>query len=169
MLRFGIVTNIDELKACARVQFNDSDGMVSYWLSVLQVKTYKDKFYVLPDMGEQVVCLMDKNLEEGVILGAVYSGIDECPVISKDKVKVRFQDGAEFEYDRKEHILNLLCETINIQALINHTGLLLNSDGVVSEGEVIDHTSSMQAMRNIYNGHTHNETDSVTQAPNQQQ
>ncbi|KKP40315.1 MAG: hypothetical protein UR30_C0005G0096 [Candidatus Peregrinibacteria bacterium GW2011_GWC2_33_13] len=169
MLRFGIVTNIDELKACARVQFQDSDGMVSYWLSVLQVKTYKDKFYVLPDMGEQVVCLMDKNLEEGVILGAVYSGIDECPVISKDKVKIKFQDGAEFEYDRKEHVLNLLCETINIQALINHTGLFLNSLGVVSEGEVIDHASSMQEMRNIYNGHTHNETDSVTQTPDQQQ
>lgn len=169
MLRFGIVTNIDELKACARVQFQDSDGMVSYWLSVLQVKTYKDKFYVLPDMGEQVVCLMDKNLEEGVILGAVYSGIDECPVISKDKVKIKFHDGAEFEYDRKEHVLNLLCETINIQALVNHTGLLLNTAGVVSEGEIIDHTSSMQAMRNIYNGHAHNETDSVTQAPNQQQ
>ena len=169
MLRFGIVTNIDELKACARVQFNDSDGMVSYWLSVLQAKTYRDKFYILPDIGEQVVCLMDKNIEEGVILGSIYSGIDECPVISKDKVNFKFQDGAEFEYDRKEHVLNLLCETINIQALINHSGLLLNSAGVVSEGEVIDHKGSMQLIRNIYNGHTHNETDSVTQSPNQQQ
>ena len=97
MLRFGIVTNIDELKATARVQFQDSDGMVSYWLSVLQSKTYRDKFYILPDLGEQVVCLMDKNLEEGVILGAIYSGMDECPVISKDKVSVKFQDGAELE------------------------------------------------------------------------
>ena len=169
MLRFGIVTNIDELKVQARVQFNDSDGMVSYWLAVLQAKTYKDKFYVLPDIGEQVVCLMDKNIEEGVILGAVYSGIDECPVISKDKVKIIFQDGAEFEYDRKEHILNLLCETININALINHTGLLLNSAGVVSEGDVVDSKSSMQVMRNIYNGHNHNDSNGVTQAPNQQQ
>jgi phage baseplate assembly protein V len=169
MLRFGIVTNIDELKATARVQFQDSDGMVSYWLSVLQSKTYRDKFYVLPDIGEQVVCLMDENIEEGVILGAIYSGMDECPVISKDKVSVKFQDGAEFEYDRKEHVLKLLCETIDINALINHTGLLMNSAGVVSEGEVIDHTSSMQGMRDIYNGHTHNETDSVTQKPNQQQ
>lgn len=169
MLRFGIVTNIDELKATARVQFNDSDGMVSYWLSVLQSKTYKDKFYALPDIGEQVVCLMDKNLEEGVILGAVYSGLDEVPVVSKDKVKVIFQDGAEFEYDRKEHTLNISCETINVQALINHTGLLLNSSGMVSEGEVIDHTSSMQTMRDIYNAHTHNETNAITQSPNQKQ
>jgi phage baseplate assembly protein V len=169
MLRFGIVTNIDELKAAARVQFQDSDGMVSYWLSVLQSKTYRDKFYVLPDIGEQVVCLMDENIEEGVILGAIYSGMDECPVISKDKVSVKFQDGAEFEYDRKEHVLRRLCETIDINALINHTGLLLNSAGLVSEGEVIDHTGSMQAMRDVYNGHTHNETDSVTNPPNQQQ
>lgn len=45
MLRFGIVTNIDELKACARVQFQDGDGMVSFWLSVLQSKTYRDRAY----------------------------------------------------------------------------------------------------------------------------
>lgn len=169
MLRFGIVTNIDESKAQARVQFNESDGMVSYWLAVLQAKTFKDKFYVLPDIGEQVVCLMDKNIEEGVILGAVYSAIDECPVISKDKVRITFQDGAEFEYDRKNHILDLLCETININALINHTGLFLNSAGVVSEGDVIDSKSSMQAMRSIYNGHTHNDPNGVTQTPNQPQ
>lgn len=169
MLRFGIVTNIDESKACARVQFNDNDNMVSYWLSVLQANTYKDKFYMLPDIGEQVVCLMDQNIEEGVILGAIYSGLDEVPVISKDKIKIKLEDGAEFEYDKKEHVLNIKCESININALINHTGLFLNSAGVVSEGDITDHTGSMQEMRSIYNQHTHNETDSVTQVPNQQQ
>ncbi|MEI8390095.1 MAG: phage baseplate assembly protein V [bacterium] len=167
MLKFGIVTNLDESKAQARVQFNDSDSMVSYWLFVLQAKTYKDKFYALPDIGEQVACLMDENIEEGVIIGSVYSALDEVPVISKDKVKIKFEDGAEFEYDRKLSVLSILCPTINIEGIINHTGLLLNSAGVVSEGEVIDHTGSMQAIRGIYNAHTHNETNSVTQKPNQ--
>ncbi len=138
----------------ARVQFAE-DEMSSYWLSVLQAKTQKDKFYFMPDLGEQVACLMDERSEAGVILGAIYSDLDEVPVVSKDKFKIKFQDGAEIEYDRAEHVLNLICPNINIEGMINHTGLFLNSSGVLSEGEVIDHTGSMQAMRNIYNGHDH--------------
>ncbi len=168
MLKFGIVTNIDEKQANARVQFQDSDGIPSFWLPVLQAKTYKDKFYILPDIGEHVACLMDENLEDGVILGAIYSEQDACPVVSKDKFKIKFNDSTEIEYDRVEHILNIICPTINIQGIINHTGLFLNSAGVMSEGEVIDHTGAMQAIRGIYNAHTHNETDSVTQKPNQE-
>ena len=68
MLKFAIVTNIDEKQATARVQFQDSDGIPSYWLPVLQAKTLKDKFYILPDVGEHVVCLMDENLERLQIL-----------------------------------------------------------------------------------------------------
>lgn len=169
MLKFGIVTNIDESKVQARVQFTDSDEMLSYWLSVLQAKTLKDKFYVLPDIGEHVACFMDENSEEGVILGSIYSDADICPVVSKDKCKVRFQDGTEIEYDRIEHVLNIICPNINIQGIINHTGLFLNSAGVISEGEVIDHTGSMQAMRGIYNAHTHiGNQGSPTSKPHQE-
>ena len=167
MLKFGIVTNIDEKTAKVRVKFAE-DGLLSFWLPVLQAKTLKDKFYALPDIDEQVACLMDENLEDGVILGAIYSDADIVPVISKDKLKIKFYDSTEIEYDRAEHVLNIICPAINIQGIINHTGLFLNSAGVLSEGEVIDHTGSMQAIRGIYNSHTHNETDSVTQKPNQE-
>ncbi len=142
MLRFGIVTNIDEKTARARVQF-DSDELSSYWLSVLQAKTQKDKFYFMPDKGEHVACLMDEKSEAGVILGAIYSDLDEVPVVSKDKFKIKFEDGTEIEYDRAEHVLNILCPNINIEGMINHTGLLFNSTGIFSEGEITDHTSSM--------------------------
>lgn len=166
MLRFGIVTNINEKECRARVQF-DSDELSSYWLFVMQAKTQKDKFYFMPDIGEHVACLMDERCEAGVILGAVYSDLDEVPVISKDKFKIKFNDGAEIEYDRKEHVLNIVSQRINIQGLIYHKGVLINNNGIVSESDINDHTSSMQAMRDIYNGHTHNETDSVTGNPNE--
>jgi len=166
VLRFGIVTNINEKECRARVQF-DSDELSSYWLFILQAKTQKDKFYFMPDIGEHVACLMDERCEAGVILGAIYSDLDEVPVVSKDKFKIKFQDGTEIEYDRVEHELNILCPNINITGMINHTGVLFNSAGIFSEGEITDHTSSMQTMRNIYNSHTHNETDSVTANPNE--
>ena len=75
MLRFGTVTSINPLTARARVQFAE-DGMNSYWLAVLQNKTFKDKFYSMPAVGEQVACLMDQNSEDGVILGAIYTTED---------------------------------------------------------------------------------------------
>lgn len=166
MLKFGVITNIDETKAKARVKFAEDD-LLSYWLPVLQTKTFKDKYYVLPDINEQVVCLMDENIEDGVILGSVYSDIDIAPVFSKDKAKIIFSDSTEIEYDRIEHTLNIICPNINIQGIINHTGVLFNSAGVLSEGDVFDKKGSIQAIRGIYNSHTHNETNSVTQIPNQ--
>ena len=76
MLRFGIVSQIDAINVLARVNFGDDDS-TSFWLPVMQTKTLKDKFYVMPDVGEQVVCLMDENSEDGVILGAIYSSEDK--------------------------------------------------------------------------------------------
>lgn len=105
MLRFGVITQIDESKALVRAQFTDMDGVLSYWLSVLKQKTLKDKQYWMPDIGEHVACLIDENGEEGVVLGAIYSDADTVPVSSKDKYHVKFNDGTVIEYDRAAHKL----------------------------------------------------------------
>ncbi|MDD3012624.1 MAG: phage baseplate assembly protein V [Candidatus Gastranaerophilales bacterium] len=146
MLKFGIVINIDESKAQARVQFYDEDEMSSYWLSVLQSKTLKDKFYILPDTGEHVVCLMDENSEEGVILGAIYSEADTCPISSKDKILAKFSDGTSIEIDKSQG--NLTINVINFK---------LNGKFILNGIDLAE----------LFNSHNHNETDSVTQTPNQ--
>lgn len=105
MLRFGVITHIDEAKALVRVQFTDMDGVVSYWLPVLKQKTLHDKQYWMPDIGEHVAVLMDEKAEEGVVLGAIYSQADTVPVVSKDKYHLRFKDGTVIEYDRVRHKL----------------------------------------------------------------
>ncbi len=105
MLRFGIVTHIDESKALVRVQFTDMDGVLSYWLPVVKQKTLMDKQYWMPDIGEHVACLIDENGEEGVVLGAIYSDADAVPVSSKDKYHMKFNDGTVIEYDRAAHKL----------------------------------------------------------------
>jgi len=101
LLKIGIVTQLDVTKALVRVQFTDMDAVVSYWLPVLHHKTLKDKQYWMPDVNEHVVCLLDENGEEGVVLGAIYSDADTVPVHSKDKYHLEFQDGTVIEYDRK--------------------------------------------------------------------
>ena len=82
MLRFGIVSQIDPINVQARVSFED-DESTSFWLPVLQTKTLKEKFYEMPDIGEQVACLMDENSEDGVILGAIYSAEDDSTTKSE--------------------------------------------------------------------------------------
>lgn len=105
MFKVGVVVALDENRAKARVRFDDIDGVLSYWLPVIQAKTLKDKAYWLPDVDEHVVCILDENGEDGAIIGAIYSDADSVPVVSKDKYHKTFQDGTVIEYDRQTHKL----------------------------------------------------------------
>ena len=87
--------------------FTEFDQMLSYWLPVVMPKTQNDKAYWLPDIGEQVVCLMDARDEVGVVLGAIYSQADTTPVQSADKYHLGFKDGTSIEYDREAHAFAL--------------------------------------------------------------
>ena len=86
----------------ARVRFDDLDALVTSWLPVIHQKTQDDKVIWTLDIGEQVACLMDSYMEDGCIVGAIYSDIDAPPVASKDKFHVSFKDGGSFEYDRSD-------------------------------------------------------------------
>jgi phage baseplate assembly protein gpV len=106
--RVGIVQAQDTAHAKVRVVFPDYDEMISSWLPVIFLKTQNDKAYWIPDIGEQVVCLMDLRDEAGAVLGAIYSSADTPPVNSADKFYLGFKDGAHFEYDRAAHLLDIL-------------------------------------------------------------
>ena len=106
--RVGIVQAQDPAHAKVRVVFPDYDEVISWWLPVIFWKTQDDKAYWIPDIGEQVVCLMDLRDEAGAVLGAIYSAADATPVNSADKFYIGFKDGAHFDYDRALHILDLL-------------------------------------------------------------
>lgn len=165
MLRFGTVTSINPLTARARVQFAE-DGMNSYWLAVLQNKTFKDKFYSMPAVGEQVACLMDQNSEDGVILGAIYTTEDTPIIETETQVSANFEDGTFANVDKETQTLTLSFPNIHLIGNITHEGTLSNTDGITSQADIADKTSSMQAMRDIYNDHKHaGNQGSPTSAP----
>lgn len=167
MLRFGIVSQINSLLAQARVSFGD-DESTSFWLPILQTKTLKDKFYSMPDIGEQVVCLMDENSEDGVILGAIYSSEDVPAVTSEKQISLNLENNSLINIDKETNTLTITFQNINLNGNINHTGMLINTDGITSSADITDKTSSMQAMRDIYNPHTHTGNQgSPTSSPNQ--
>lgn len=106
--RTGLVQEQDASGARVRVVFSDYDQMQSYWLPVVVPKTQNDKAYWLPDVGEQVVCLMDARDEAGAVLGAIYSSADTTPAgMNADKWHLTTRDGASFDYDRAAHVLDL--------------------------------------------------------------
>ena len=154
MLRFGIVSQINPVLAQARVNFGD-DESTSFWLPILQTKTLKDKFYSIPDVGEQVACLMDENSEDGVILGAVYSTEDVPVVTSEKQISLNLENNSLINIDKETNTLTITFQNINLNGNINHTGMLINTDGITSQADITDKKSSMQAMRDIYNPHTH--------------
>lgn len=106
-MRVGIVKQQDLSMARVRVVFPELDQMMTYWLPIVVQKTQNDKAYWIPDIGEQVICMMDPHYEAGVVLGAIYSQSDPTPVASANKFHLGFKDGAAFEYDRAAHVLSM--------------------------------------------------------------
>ena len=104
--RVGIVQERDVARAKVRVVFPDYDQVVSWWLPVVFAKTQNDKLYWMPDVGEQVVCLMDVRDEAGAVLGAIYSSADTPPVSNSNIMHLGFLDGTSVEYDRAAHVLD---------------------------------------------------------------
>ena len=146
MLRFGIVSQIDPINVQARVSFED-DESTSYWLPILQTKTLKDKFYAMPDIGEQVACLMDENSEDGVILGAIYSTEDVSATQSEKQLSVNLEDGSYINADKENQTLTVAFSKMKLIGNIEHEGTFTNTAGIKSNADITDKTSSMQAMR----------------------
>lgn len=166
MLRFGTVTNINPLEVKARVQFAEDD-MTSYWLPVLQTKTLKDKFYAMPDVGEQVACLMDENSEDGVVLGAIYTTEDKAVINTEKQLSINLEDESLINANKETQTLTVKFSKMHLIGDIQHDGFLTNSDGIKSKADITDKKSSMQDMRNTYNSHTHSGVHGGTSAPHQ--
>ncbi|MGH7905014.1 MAG: phage baseplate assembly protein V [Candidatus Binataceae bacterium] len=128
-LRIAIVRALDPASARVRVVFPDHDQMQTYWLPILAPKTQNDKAYWMPDIGEQVVCLMDAHDEAGVVLGAIYSSADPPPVNSADKFHVSFADGAAIEYDRAAHSLTIELSSGGLASINAPGGITLKCGG----------------------------------------
>lgn len=145
MIKVGKVVAVDARTCRVRVQLPDNDGVVTYWLPVVVNKSQKDKFYWLPDIGEEVVCVfLEHGIEQGFVLGAIYNEKDKVPVASKEKFHIRFEDGTWIEYDRKAHKLTatvngdieITANSQKIASITTHNGNVLINGDLVVNGEI---------------------------------
>lgn len=132
VIRVGIVSSTDDAGPTVRVKFTDRDDVVSYDLSVLMKNTKKNKDYWIPEVNEQVLCLFLPNgIEQGFVLGSLYSKETLPPASSKDKRKTLFEDGTSVEYDRATHTLTVDVPASGGNVIVNaHTSVTVNSPKV---------------------------------------
>ena len=99
LLKLGTVTSVtDAGHVCVR--FDDLDGMVSQPLKVIVPRAHCDKAHHAPDVGALVACVVDENIEDGVVLGEVYSDADTPATGNPALWYWKMADGSEFEFDR---------------------------------------------------------------------
>lgn len=111
LVRVGKVSSIDPKNMTARVVFEDKDNMVSDDFSIIVPFTKKDKFYSMPTINEQVLCVMLPNgTSNGYIVGSIYNEEDIPPISNKDKFHIKFEDETTIEYDKKTHTLKVDCK-----------------------------------------------------------
>jgi phage baseplate assembly protein V len=147
--KVGIVTSIYPDRCTAKVQFKDSDNMVSDELQIGVRGSLKNKDYWMPKVGEEVFCSFTEQ-KQGYIICTVYSEEDPPPVTDENKRHMEFEDGTTLEYDTKTHILSIQCTgPINIRA----------NGNVNVAGDVIADGISLK-------NHTHTETGAKTSPPN---
>lgn len=91
----------------AIVRFPDLDDLLTKWLPVLKIKTHLDKGFHTLDVGDQVQVVMDDRLEDGCVLGAIYSDADLPPTENPAETGMAWRDGGLFSYNHETGILTI--------------------------------------------------------------
>lgn len=103
IIRIGRVSTVDAAACTCKVAFTDKDDLVSQDLPVLQLGSKDNKVYWLPDIDSQVVCIFLPNpsgrgLGSGVILGCIYSTVDQPAENNAGVKSIRFADGSYIRF-----------------------------------------------------------------------
>ncbi len=102
VLKWGKINNVNT-KGQAKVFFAE-DGITSAWLPLSFRRTLNDKEFDTFDINEFVACIMDSNLERGIIIGAAYVQDSSLPDVANSNTSGRqFADGTKIYYDKSAH------------------------------------------------------------------
>ncbi len=177
LVMLGKVVEADYGHVIPKLKVNIGE-LQTAWLPMLTQRAGNDVSWWPLEVGEQVVVLSPSgDLTQGVVLGAINQ--KSVPAIADHNSVHRmiYADGAVIEYDRETHQLNAVLPDGATTELVSDGGVTIIGDVIVTgnikaTGEVIDHTRSMKADRDIYNSHTHSGVKTgpgTTAVPNQTQ
>jgi phage baseplate assembly protein V len=154
-LRFGIVDQVDEAALTVRVVYGDRDDLPSPDLHVGQRWSTGNQGRDMPDIGEQVACLVDTDAETGIVIDGIVSTVDTAVSTTPGKWVRKFKDGATLSYNRDAHALtiDLAGGHATITGGVTVTGDLDVSGHVHASGDVTG--SQVSAGLITLTGHKH--------------
>ena len=167
----------NELIRKAKMVFTTANLIQQYKVNIFETRASEDAerfqdygFAAQPSAGEGLV--IDAG---GSVIVLRIDRLKDRPALANDEVAVWHKDGHKIHL-KSGKLVEVDCATLNIKASIgvnfntpkiSNTGEYSGRGDVKSGGQVSDSTGTMQSMRDTYDDHTHNETDSVTNGPNQ--
>ena len=85
---------------------------------------------------------------------------------SKNEISMNLEDGSSINANKETQTLTVVFQNIKLVGNIEHDGTFTNTNGIKSNSDITDKTSSMQVIRDKYNSHTHTGNQgSPTSAP----
>ncbi len=108
MLKFGYISELDTANGLVRVYF-EAEGIVSNPLPVSMPATKEDKYSFPFVINEHVWCIMDDNMQFGVVGGAIYSAKNKpAGNVSDTKINIDINgDKLQIEIDRNSGNIKL--------------------------------------------------------------
>lgn len=170
----GFITFSNSTSKCQELQIQMSGGEQKS--DVEHIEPYGFTSRPL-DGAEAVALFLDGDKSHGVILVASDRRY-RIKSLKRGEVAIYTDEGDYIIFNRNNEI-NVKTKKFIVNAddaiELNTKNLVVNASSgtkfdtplLQSTGEIEDKTSTISTIRTIYNGHTHNETNSVTRVPNQ--
>ncbi len=100
----------------ARVKLETYDDVVTDWLPIIKPRAMNDDMNWPLEVNEQVTCVVDAYCQTGVVLGATSNDEDEPDdEAGEGKLRLKFSDGAFFEYDKTAHVMKMLIGSTEVE------------------------------------------------------
>lgn len=105
VVQLGVIASVDAATASCTVKIGDLTTGDLPWLAA---RAGAVRAWSPPSVGEQVVVLAPEgDLENGVVLLALYSNARAAPAQDPQIVHLEFEDGAIIRYDQSSHALQV--------------------------------------------------------------
>lgn len=128
----GVVVDRDPAKARVKVRFEDEDDVQSFWVDVLARSSKGSKSYIMPELDDEVWCLIDAKGEDGCVVGSKYNAKDSPPWGRNDDVGYAWAGGS-IHIDRASGAVTI--ETGG-QVRIKGGQIVIEGDKIVLDGVV---------------------------------
>lgn len=95
--KFGVV--VETKPGFAKVKFADLDNLETEFLPLIFPQSLQNRAIHTIDCGSLAAVLMDENLEDGVVLGALYSQKNPPDSVAETLHQIKLKDGGLLNYD----------------------------------------------------------------------